>query len=82
MFSWRKQTGRKKQMSARKGALKKMTLSEKRDLTTGDVKKKLLSFTLPIVMTLLLQALYNVVDMIIVGQHLGASGMSAVSTGG
>lgn len=59
-----------------------MNLSEKRDLTTGDVKRKLLKFTLPIVMTLLLQAVYNVVDMIIVGQHIGAAGMSAVSTGG
>ncbi len=53
-----------------------------RDLTTGPVAKKLYRFALPIIFTNLLQAIYNVVDMIIVGQFLGSTGMAAVSVGG
>lgn len=53
-----------------------------RDLTTGPVAKKLYRFALPIIFTNLLQAIYNVVDMIIVGQFLGSPGMTAVSVGG
>lgn len=53
-----------------------------KDLTTGSVAKKLYRFALPIIFTNLLQAIYNVVDMIIVGRFLGAPGMTAVSVGG
>ncbi len=53
-----------------------------RDLTTGPVARKLYRFALPIILTNLLQAIYNVADMIIVGQFLGSTGMAAVSVGG
>lgn len=59
-----------------------MGKSDMRDLTTGSVAKKLYRFALPIIFTNLLQAIYNVVDMIIVGQFLGSTGMAAVSVGG
>ena len=53
-----------------------------RDLTTGSVPKLLISFTLPILLSNTLQAIYNIVDLIVVGQVIGGSGMSAVSIGG
>lgn len=49
------------------------------DLTTGNVTKKLLRFALPFMLSTLLQTGYSMVDMIIVGQYVGPSGLSAVS---
>ena len=57
-------------------------MSDRRDLTKGSIGKKLIRFAIPLIMIQLLQAIYNLVDMIIVGRYLGASGMSAVSIGG
>ena len=53
-----------------------------RDLTSGSVTKNLLVFAFPFMLSNLLQTLYNLVDMIIVGQFVGAVGLSAVSIGG
>ena len=53
-----------------------------RDLTTGSVPKTLLSFSLPLFLSGLLQMVYNMVDMIVVGQFVGTKGLSAVSIGG
>lgn len=64
---------------------KKMQQEKKsmvRDLTTGNVTKLLLSFAFPLFISNALQAVYNLVDMVVVGQKLGAPGMSAVSIGG
>ncbi len=52
------------------------------DLTEGSVTKLLLKFTFPLFVSNALQAVYNLVDMIVVGQYLGGAGMSAVSIGG
>ena len=52
------------------------------DMTTGNVTKLLLSFTFPLFVSNALQAVYNIVDMIVVGQYIGGAGMSAVSIGG
>ncbi len=52
------------------------------DLTEGSVPKLLLRFALPLFFSNALQAVYNIVDMIVVGQFIGGAGMSAVSTGG
>lgn len=57
-------------------------MDDRKDLTSGSVAKKLLYFALPIVAMNLLQAVYNIVDMIIVGQYVGSIGMSAVGTAG
>ncbi|MER1993715.1 MAG: MATE family efflux transporter, partial [Eubacteriales bacterium] len=53
-----------------------------RDLTAGSVPKTLLSFSLPLFLSGLLQMVYNMVDMIVVGQFVGTAGLSAVSIGG
>ena len=52
------------------------------DLTEGSVKKKLLQFATPLLLSNMLQAIYNLVDMVVVGRVLGGVGMSAVSIGG
>ena len=52
------------------------------DLTGGSVAKLLLKFTFPLFVSNALQAIYNIVDMIVVGQYIGGAGMSAVSIGG
>ena len=53
-----------------------------RDLTEGSITRLLLRFALPLLAANALQALYNLVDMVVVGQHIGGAGMSAVSVGG
>ena len=52
------------------------------DLTQGSVTKQLLLFSLPFLASNLLQALYNVADMLIVGRFCGPVGASAVGLGG
>ena len=51
------------------------------DLTVGSVPGKLIRFSIPFVLANFLQFLYNIVDMIIVGQFVGSAGLSAVSIG-
>ena len=53
-----------------------------RDLTTGRIGAKLIRFALPVIAANLLQALYSLVDMAIVGHYDLAAGMSAVNLGG
>ena len=52
------------------------------DLTQGSVMKLLLAFAMPLFVANALQAVYNLVDMVVVGQVVGGAGMSAVSIGG
>lgn len=52
------------------------------DFTTGSIPKHLLAFAAPLFFSNLLQIIYNTVDMVIVGQKIGQSGLSAVSIGG
>lgn len=53
-----------------------------RDLTRGSVVSQLFRFALPLFVSNALQAVYNLVDMIVVGNYIGPAGMSAVSIGG
>ena len=53
-----------------------------RDLTKGPVVPQLFRFALPLFVSNALQAVYNLVDMVIVGNYIGKAGMSAVSIGG
>lgn len=53
-----------------------------RDLTAGPVLPSLLTFALPLFLSNLLQAAYNLVDMVVVGQAVGAPGLSGISVGG
>jgi len=52
------------------------------DFTQGSVSKHLLKFSTPLFLSNLLQVVYNMVDMIIVGHALGKVGLSGVSIGG
>ena len=61
---------------------KKQSKTLIRDLTQGSVLKLLLVFSFPLMLSNLLQTLYNMVDMIVIGQFVGKVGLSAVSIGG
>ena len=56
--------------------------SARGDLTVGNVGKKLILFAIPVAIANLVQALYNLADMAIVGHFIGSAGMSAVTMGG
>lgn len=53
----------------------------KSDFTQGSIPKKLVSFMIPILGALILQAAYGAVDLLVVGRFGSTSGLSAVSTG-
>ncbi len=52
------------------------------DLSKGHVGKQLWRFALPFIISNLIQSLYSVVDMIIVGQYEGTASMAGVNIGG
>ncbi len=52
------------------------------DLTEGSVTRLLLIFSFPLLCSNLLQTVYNMVDMVVIGQFVGSTGLSAVSIGG
>lgn len=51
-----------------------------KDLTTGNVTKRMLLFAGPMIVGNLLQQFYNVADTLIVGKFIGAGAMAAVGT--
>lgn len=53
-----------------------------RDLTQGPVLKSLFVFVLPVILANLLQQVYSMVDLMIIGQFVGNIGTVGVSTGG
>ena len=53
-----------------------------RDLTVGSVPKTLLGFAMPLFLSGILQLVYNLVDMVVVGRFVGTNGLSAVAIGG
>ncbi len=53
-----------------------------RDFTGGNITRQLVSFAWPLFLSNLLQVVYNMADMIIVGRVLGKAGTSAVAIGG
>lgn len=56
-----------------------MNKSQIYDLTNGSISKTLIRFALPFLGSSLLQFLYGVVDMIVVGQFSNAAGVTAVN---
>ncbi len=52
------------------------------DFTSGSIAKELVIFTAPLFLSNLLQVVYNLVDMLVVGQTAGSVGLSALSIGG
>ncbi len=55
---------------------------EKINLTEGVIWKNLLAFTLPLLLSALLQQLYNTVDLLIVGRFAGKVDMAAIGASG
>ena len=49
------------------------------DLTQGSVSQQLLRYAVPVVGTSLLQAIYSIVDMLVVSQMIGSAGASGVN---
>jgi len=56
--------------------------SIEKNLTEGSVAKQLIRFALPFILSNLIQTLYNVADMLIVGNFTGSAGISGVNIGG
>ena len=52
------------------------------NMTEGSVIRQLLLFAYPFLLSNLLQLVYTMVDMIVVGQFVGSSGLSGVAVGG
>ena len=52
------------------------------DLTQGSIFKGLVVFASPIILAGLIQQLYSVVDLIVIGKFMGNEGTVGVSTGG
>ena len=50
------------------------------DLTQGGVMSSLFRFALPLLFANVLQSLYNLVDMAIVGHFVGSPGLAAVGS--
>lgn len=53
-----------------------------RDLTEGSVLNSLYLFVFPIILTNLIQQLYSMVDLMVIGQYVGTAGTVGVATGG
>lgn len=60
--------------------MKKQTIEK--NLTEGNVVIQLIMFALPFMLSNLIQTLYNVADMLIVGNFAGTAGISGVNIGG
>jgi putative MATE family efflux protein len=52
---------------------------EEQNLSTGSVPKKLIVFAFPVLLANLLQSLYSIVDMLVVGRMVGETGLAAIS---
>ena len=57
-------------------------MNKNKNLTEGPVFGNLLRFSLPLIFTNVLQAVYNAADMAIAGHFTSPEGMTAISTGG
>ena len=53
-----------------------------KDLTTGKPASVLLRFTLPMLLSVAFQQLYNMVDSIVVGRFVGSTALAAVGSNG
>lgn len=52
------------------------------DLTEGNVPKQLMSYAAPFIFASILQSVYGLVDLVVVGQFVGSTGLSAVGISG
>ena len=59
-----------------------MRKSEMRDMTKGNVFNIILGFAIPLLLGMLFQQFYSMVDTIIVGKYLGVSALASVGSTG
>lgn len=59
---------------------KKAARNYEMDMTSGPILKKLLIFSLPLMLTGILQLLYNAADIVVVGRFAGSEAMAAVGS--
>lgn len=52
------------------------------NMTEGPLFRQLITFSTPIILGNILQSCYTIVDMVVVGNFIGANGLSAVGIGG
>ncbi len=55
---------------------------EQKNLAKGNVAKQLIIFAIPFIISNIIQTLYSVADMVIVGQFNGTASMSGINIGG
>ena len=56
--------------------------SKSADLTQGPLLKRIILYTIPIILTGILQLLFNAADLIVVGQYCGSISVGAVGATG
>lgn len=52
------------------------------NMTEGNILRQLIWFVLPLLLTNFVQQMYNLVDVMVIGQYVGSSGTVGVATGG
>lgn len=52
------------------------------DMTYGDIPKQLFMFTIPILLSQILQQFYNIADTAIIGQYVGTDALAAIGSTG
>ncbi|MBR3349902.1 MAG: oligosaccharide flippase family protein, partial [Solobacterium sp.] len=57
-----------------------MAKSTARDLTSGNIAKQIIMFSLPLMLGNVFQMLYNTVDSIVVGNYVGTQALAAVGS--
>ena len=57
-----------------------MAKSYEMDMTSGPLLKKILIFSVPLMLSGILQLLFNAADIIVVGQFTGSSALAAVGS--
>ena len=59
-----------------------MSKSNQLDLTEGPILSKLLQFSIPLILSSLLQLLFNAADVVVVGRFAGNNSLAAVGSTG
>lgn len=54
-------------------------MTQEKNLLSGSTPQKLIAFALPLLLANILQAFYNVADMLVVGRFVGETGLAAIS---
>ena len=54
-------------------------MARQNDLTQGSIWRQLVRYSIPLVISSVLQAMYGMVDMIVAGHFIGSTGLSAIN---